>query len=108
MRCDERPEYSGSYSPTGQLSAGRTVFYNSDHDTWLCHQPTTHVWCITKAPAASMAGLVSAGSSLCPAEPRARAGGWQYWDGGCWVTDTNISLTCRNHKYRSMSRVTRV
>ena len=103
MRCDNKPEYGGIFTPSEHYSGGRAMFYNLEHGTWLCHQTSTSVWAITASPAAETGGLVSARSSLCPADPGARGGrGWQYWDQG-WRTDSAITVTCRNHKYRKLS-----
>ena len=101
VRCDNKPEYCGIFSPSESYSGGRVMFYNQEHGTWLCHHPTTSVWTITARPDCQTAGVLSARSTVCPADPVARGGrGWQYWDQG-WRTDPSITVTCRNHKYRN-------
>ena len=100
VRCDNKPEYCGIFSPSGHYSGGRLMFLNREHGTWLCQHPTTSVWSITAGPGGNTAGVLSARSSLCPADPICR--GWQYWDQG-WRSDPAITVTCRNHKYRKPS-----
>ena len=105
------PDYLGTFTPTGDYSAGRQVF-SSDRGRYLMTEAGCDIWGVTDSvttPTASIRSGCSPG--MCPAHPRARRDDregqkrWKYWNGKRWFgkwqrwRESDIIVTCATHKY---------
>ena len=89
----------GHFRLTGEYSAGRPIYINSNNKYLLVH-PGSINWFVGDN-VDRIAGWIKAGSApgLCPASPRSTVNkrlnrnSWQYWDGSEWL-DGEISVSC--------------
>ena len=103
----KQPSSLGTFTPTGDYSAGRQVF-SSDRGLYLMVKAGYSNWSVRRSVTATGASIQSGCSpGMCPAHPRARSDNrdgqmsWQHADVDYngW-RESDIIVTCATHKHQ--------